>query len=81
MNEMTLSPRHRNRNSGPYCCLMPSTLHLFHGGSPHCASEDDLKWLIKVTRKLYIVKTVSLKVSFKLFFRKISQFFRCKMVI
>ena len=41
MNEMTLSSRHRIRNSSPGG-LRPSTLPLGHGGSPqYCLSHVD----------------------------------------
>ena len=39
MNEMTLSSRHRIRNSRP-CCLRPETLPLGHGGSPQYRGLD-----------------------------------------
>ena len=46
MNEITLSSRHRIRNSSP-SGLRPSTLPLGHGGSPHLAGHD--RWHIGTT--------------------------------
>ena len=44
MIEMTLSSRHRIRNSSPGG-LRPSTLPLGHGGSPHVDGEETFSFL------------------------------------